>query len=189
MKRIITLVGMIGTGKTTTMNALKDQGYDILKVDYIKIASDFPCDNRMILSKWAWISNWFYKIERHFLENPETTDLFVDRSALEVGIWTNNCKSLLAPLMVSMEEFKSRGYEIVNICFKCNDFNIIQEGIKKRLLNEPERLNFNEGNPHFLQDLFNSYLENESLWDFIVDTQDTKTDEVCDSIIRFLNLQ
>jgi len=188
MKRVIALVGMIGAGKTVTISALKKRGHDTLKVDYMKIARKFPCDNRLILSKWAWISNWFYNVEKYFLDNPQATNLFVDRSVLEVGIWTDNCKPLLSPLMVSMEEFKLRGYEVTNICLKCEDFNIIQERIKGRLISEPERLNFNEGNPRFLRDLFDLYVQNETLWDIVLDTQDITTDEICNRILRFLNL-
>ena len=189
MKRVVSLVGMLGVGKTTTIKALSNIGYDTLNEDYIDVARNFPCDNRMILSKWAYISNWFYKVERHFLENPTAKTLFVDRGVIEAGIWTATCKPLFEPIMISLKEFKLRGYEVINICLKVDNFDVLQERIKRRLTIEPERLQFNEGNFQFLQDLYRSYAENEWLWDFVLNTQDTSTAEICVRITNFLQSQ
>jgi len=189
MKRVISLVGMIGVGKTTIINALTKMGYDTLSEDYIEGSRNFPCDNRMILSKWAYIANWFYRVEKYFLENPNTTNLFVDRGVIEAGIWTDNCKPLFEPVTISLKEFGLRGYEFVNICLKFDDLDMLQERIRKRLIIEPERLHFNEGNPQFLHDLFRSYTENESLWDLVLSTQNTCTDEICDSILNYLQMK
>jgi len=187
MKRVISLVGMLGVGKTTTINALKQLGYGTLKEDYLEISNAISCDNRMILSKWAWISHWFYKVETYFRENPNNTDVFVDRSAIEAGLWTDTCKPLFEPIQLSLNEFCSLGYQMVNICLKC-DYTVLQERLQKRLFVEPIRLRFNENNPQFIQSLYQSYTKAEPIWDLVIDAQTKSTDQICDIIINFLHL-
>lgn len=189
MKKIVSLVGMIGAGKTTTINALTALGYDTLKEDYIEMSNVLSCDNRMILSKWAWISNWFYKVEKYFCDNPSSTILFVDRNVIEAGLWTDNCKPLFEPIKLSLEEFSSRGeYEIVKIYLKC-DYAILKDRLKNRLLIEPERLRFNENNPQFIQSLYQSYIESESLWNLVIDSHSKSTQQICSAILEYLGVR
>jgi deoxyadenosine/deoxycytidine kinase len=185
MKRIVSLVGMVGAGKTTTINALRTLGYDTLKEDYIEISNALSCDNRLILSKWAWVSNWFYKVEKYFHNNPSSTLLFVDRNAIEAGLWTDSCKPLFEPIKLSLEEFSSRGYEILKIYLKC-DYAILENRLKSRLLTEPERLKFNENNPQFIQSLYQSYVESESLWNLVIDSHSKNTEQICSTILEYL---
>jgi len=188
VKRIISIVGMIGAGKTTTINALKQLGYDTLNENYMEDSNSLLHDNRMILSKWAWISNWFCRVEKFFNENPNSTDLFVDRNVIEAGIWTDTCKPLFEPIKLSLEEFGSYGYEIVNICLKC-DYATLQDRIKNRLLIEPIRLKLNENDSQYIQCLYHSYLKNEAIWDFIINSQVLNPEQICHEIINFLNLE
>ena len=48
---IISLVGMIEVGKTSTLCMLRSMGYTILPENYIDVNRSIPFDNRLILSK------------------------------------------------------------------------------------------------------------------------------------------
>jgi len=185
-KIVVSLVGMIGAGKTTALNQLSSMGYPVLAEDYIDAPQKIQCDNRLILSKWAWIANWFYKITHYFKENPDAHFVIVDRNVQEAGIWTSACHPLLNPIQLSLKELSDK-YRFVNICLHC-DYNTIKTRIHDRLKEEPVRNNYNESNISFLDDLYEDYQGNKDLWDHFIDTSCTDAETVCKQIVSHLSV-
>lgn len=182
---IISLVGMIGAGKTSTLHTLSSIGYAVLPENYMDINRNIPCDNRLILSKWSWIADWFYKIRAYTSENPNTTIVFVDRSAVEAGLWTKNCFPLFEPIKKSFFELEDLGYRFFNICLHC-DKQELWRRIQQRIISEPERAQYNECNGEFLEELYNIYTQNENQWDLILDSTNCTPKEVCGQIIKWM---
>lgn len=182
---IISLVGMIGTGKTSALRMLNSMGYATLPENYMEVGSAIPCDNRLILSKWSWIANWFYRIRAYTAENPSTKIVFIDRNAIEAGLWTKNCFSLFEPISQSFSEFERMGYRFFNICLRCEKSEL-RKRIHQRLALEPERRQYNECNEEFLNELYDIYTKTENQWDLILDSTNRTTKEICDQIIEWM---
>lgn len=182
---IISLVGMIGVGKTSALRMLRSMGYTILPENYIDVNRSIPCDNRLILSKWSWVADWFFKIRAYAAENLNTEIVFVDRSAIEAGLWTQNCFSLFKPIKQSFSELENLGFRFFNICLHCEKSELWRR-IQQRLTLEPERIQYNECNEEFLDELYNIYTQNENQWDLTLDSTYCTTEEICDQIIEWI---
>ena len=183
-KNVISIVGMIGTGKTSVINELSRRGYPVLQEEYM--SSKIRFDNRLSISKWSWVGNWFNNLYDFFTENPHSHFVFTDRNALEAGIWTPTCYSFMSPLERSFSEMGEMGFKFVNICLFCNN-EILNERIQSRLILEPYRKDYNEANDVFINTLNNSYESNKDLWDYKIDTSEKSVNRVCDAIIDYIN--
>lgn len=183
---VVSLVGVIGTGKTTAIRRLESAGYAALSEDYVAINQALPCDNRFVLSKWAWIADWFHRIRLFAKQNPEVTLVFTDRSAIEAGLWTERCASLFEPLSQSFSEMEELGYRFVNICLRCDKAQLWKR-IRQRLAVEPIRLNYNEGNELFFNSLYDFYSLHETRWDMVLDTTSCSEVQIFHEIIHYVH--
>jgi broad-specificity NMP kinase len=185
MQRIVSLVGMLGTGKTTALKQLALCGYSVIPEGYVAISKVLPCDNRFILSKWAWISDWFNKVHEYLTMNPGVPMVIVDRNAIEAGLWTESCTPLFEPLARSLVEFETFDYCVTNICLRCDE-DVLRQRISSRLIVEPQRRDFHESDSVFLFELNKVYAQNEHLWDYIIDTTALSPKQVVDSISEII---
>jgi len=183
-KTVISLVGMIGSGKTTLLNELIKDGYETLPEEYI-IKKGYSFDNRLILSQWKWIGNWFEKVVTFFEENEKSTYVFVDSSALVSGIWTSHCNPLFEPIQISFDELRKLSFDFINIELYC-DKEVLIRRIQERLKTEPIRIQYNETNMEFINDLYFQYQNHKHLWDYRINSTNRTSRELKDELINFL---
>ncbi len=183
-KTVISLVGMIGSGKTTLLNELIKDGYETLPEGYIT-KQGYSFDNRLILSQWKWIGNWFERVVTFFEENEKKTYVFVDSSALVSGIWTSHCTPLFQPLQISFDELRKLSFDFINIELYC-DKEVLIRRIQERLKIEPIRRQYNETNIEFINDLYLQYQNHTYLWDYRLNSTNRTSKELKDELINFL---
>lgn len=183
-KTVVSLVGMIGAGKTTLLDELVKDGYETLPEGYISNQGYF-FDNRLILSQWRWIAEWFGKVATFFDENKEKSYVFVDSCAIISGIWTSHCHSLLAPIQESFNELKKMSFEFINVEIYCEK-EILFKRIDNRLKIEPIRLQYNEDNKEFINELYEQYRKNTYLWDYQLDSTNKTPQELKIELLEFL---
>ena len=183
-KLVISLVGVVGTGKTTLLRRAEQDRYPVINEDYIAV-SGTQYDNRLIMSKWSWIAHWFEKVSQFFRDNPGCSFVFVDRNVIEAGMWTSNCLPLYSPIEAALKELECLGYTFININVKCSK-EIVLERVAKRLEIEPERKSFNESNPKFVRDLFESYSKHSSFWDYELDSTNEDAEKLYCKLLEYL---
>lgn len=178
---IVSLIGPIGVGKTTTLKIISDLGYSTMKENYIACDVN-DIDNRFLISKWYWIANWFKRVI-DLSRSSDAVIVFSDRSPLEAGLWTEQCSPLMEALKVSFCELKLLNIQVRHVYLKC-DRDILWSRVQERLQNEPHRMKYNENNLDFFNALVKAYDRYNSLWDHVVDTSCIKPDEVAMRIIN-----
>ena len=183
-KVVISLVGMIGSGKTAVLKELENRGYPTIDEGYM--TSKIRFDNRLSISKWGWVANWFNNLYDYFNDSPNCHFVFTDRSAMEASLWTQNCYPFKEPLKSSFRELENMGYKFVTICLYCDDV-ILEQRIDSRLKKEPSRKFFNEANKAFINSLNESYKCNIDCWDYVIDTSDISPSKVCDMILNAIS--
>ena len=179
-KIVVSLVGMIGCGKTSALQELMKRRYPVLEEGYM--TSKIRFDNRLLISKWFWVANWFNNLYDYFNDHPDCHLVFTDRSALEAGLWTPVCYPLKIPLETSLKEMEAMGYNFINIYLYCDD-ETLKKRIAARLNEESSRKLFNEDNEAYIDKLNRSYKEHIDSWRYVIDTTKVSPSEVCDMII------
>ncbi len=185
MKNVIILTGMISTGKTTLLNELANEGYKTLSEGYA--TTDKPLfDNRLILSQWKWIGEWFEKIMLFFNQNKEQSYVFVDNSPLFSAIKTPYCFPLLESVQASMKELQDMSFHFIHIELYC-DRKILQKRIQNRLKAEPFRLQYNENNEAFLDTLYSQFQQYTQLWDYHLNSANKTPQELKTELLNLLS--
>lgn len=179
----MSLVGPIGTGKTTTLALLNDLGYSTMKENYIDCDIN-GIDNRYLISKWNWIANWFTRVIK-FSKSSGDQLLLSDRSPIEAGLWTERCFPLMEALRRSFDELRLLNINCKHIYLKC-DKEILWRRVQERLRSDPHRMQYNESNKDFFTELVEAYDKYNSLWDNIVDTSYIEPKEVAQQIISLI---
>lgn len=168
---VISFIGPSGVGKTTALNALGNR-YNVLKEKYMEL-NIHGLDNRLMLSKWNYINNWFNEILKYRESGINT--LLTDRSPIDPCAYVrNDSKSLLRTILTSYDEMSEMEIYIKKIYVTC-DFEVLQERVTKRLENETQRLKYNEDKREHNLRAFEFYENNREYWDDSIDT--TKLDE------------
>lgn len=183
-KIVISLIGMIGCGKTSALKELAKRGYPVIEEGYM--SSKIRFDNRLSISKWFWVANWFNVLYDYFDDHPECHLVFTDRSAMEAGLWTPVCYPFKMPLETSFKELELMGYDFVNIYLFCDD-ETLKSRIALRLNMEPHRKLFNEGDAAFIDELNKSYKSLIDSWSYVIDTSKASPAKVCEMIIDIVD--
>jgi len=164
---VVSFIGPSGSGKSTAILALSKK-HAILQEKYMEL-NRHQLDNRLMLSKWAYIQYWFDGV----LQSKAATGvnlLLTDRCPLDTCAYVREGRAeLLSVLMTATRELGSLNVKMMMILLTA-PFDILQGRISLRLKNEPARLNYNEGVIDHNRRAYSFYTENTHLWDRIIDT-------------------
>lgn len=163
---VISFVGPSGSGKSTAMQALAAK-YEILQERYMEL-NRYQLDNRLMLSKWAYIQYWFDSV----LQSKAKGDslLLTDRCPLDTCAYVRKGRfELLDVLTTSLNELSSLGISMQKVLVTA-PFDILQARIDSRLKTDTRRLSYNEGDVEHNRRAYEFYSENAQLWDRVIDT-------------------
>ncbi len=163
---IISFVGPSGSGKSTAMQMLASK-YQILQERYMEL-NRHQLDNRLMLSKWAYIQYWFDSV----LQSKANGDtlLLTDRCPLDTCAYVREGRfELLNVLTTSINELSALGISVQKVLVTA-PFDILQTRINLRLKTDTRRLSYNEEDVEHNRRAYEFYSENAQLWDRIIDT-------------------
>lgn len=163
---VISFVGPSGSGKSTAMKALCTH-YEVLQERYIAL-NRYSLDNRLLLSKWAYIQYWFDGVLE--ARGREASMLLTDRCPLDTCAYVREKQSeLVQVLETSISELKQIGIAVRTVLATA-PFDILQARIESRLGSEPERLSYNEASIEHNRRAYDFYSDYKRLWDRTIDT-------------------
>ncbi|WP_291037026.1 hypothetical protein [Dyadobacter sp. 50-39] len=147
----------------------------VLEEKYMEL-NTMQLDNRLLVSKWTYISYWTNAIIKAKLDGHSL--ILTDRCPLD------NCayigakgKALLDLVEICFSELKELNIEIVPVLVTA-DFNTLQSRIDRRLVNEPGRALYNENDIEHNRSAYDFFHLNMRLWSQVIDTTEKHPDEV-----------
>jgi predicted ATPase len=165
---VISFVGPSAAGKSTALNALA-QNYHVLQERYVEL-NRHQLDNRLVLSKWAYIHYWFDAVLQ--AQNDGITFLLTDRCPLDTCAYVRDERStLLAVLITSMNELAALGITVRKVLTTA-PFDVLKARILSRLTTSPERICYNEADDAHNRYAYDFYSQQASLWDRVIDTSE-----------------
>jgi predicted ATPase len=163
---VISFVGPSGSGKSTVMDALAEK-YEVLEERYMEL-NRHQLDNRLMLSKWAYIQYWFDSVLQSKAKG--VTLLLTDRCPLDTCAYVREGRSeLLDVLTTAINELSALGISVQKVLVTA-PFDILQTRIDLRLKIDTRRLNYNEADASHNRRAYDFYSENIQLWDRVIDT-------------------
>jgi len=163
---VISFVGPSGAGKSTAMKALAAK-YEVLQERYMEL-NRHHLDNRLMLSKWAYIQYWFDSVLQSKAKG--VTLLLTDRCPLDTCAYVREGRSeLLVVLTTTINELSALGISVQKILVTA-PFDVLQTRINARLKIDNRRLNYNEADVSHNRRAFEFYSENARLWNKEIDT-------------------
>jgi thymidylate kinase len=176
--KVVSLVGPSGAGKTTVLKKLKSN-YTTNKEMYMEL-NRHSLDNRLVVSKWLYVGNWFDQILEHFHSGKKL--VITDRSPLDTCAYVSNDATVLLELVLSsFNELSKLGIEFKTILVT-GDFDILQGRINARLKLEPARLEYNEDNTTHNKNAHDFYVNNQNLFTAMIDSTKTTPEEQASEI-------
>jgi thymidylate kinase len=181
--KVISLVGPSGAGKTTVLEKLKSN-YTTNKEMYMEL-NRHGLDNRLLVSKWLYIGNWFDQILEHFHSGEEL--VVTDRSPLDTCAYVSKDATVLLELVLSsFNELSNLGIEFKTILVT-GDFGTLQERINARLKSEPARLQYNEADTTHNKKAHDFYVNNNhNLFTAMIDSTKTTPEEQAGEIDKLI---
>lgn len=169
MKKGLTVLSLIGpsaSGKSTVLNQLRDK-HEVLEEKYMDL-NKFKLDNRLLISKWAYLNYWLNNII--LAKNEGLKFIITDRCPYDTCAYvTNHSEELFKILLESFNELNKIDIDIKTILMTA-DFDTLQERIDVRIQVEKNREFYNEKNTIHNQNAYNFFKSKKSYWDYIVDT-------------------
>lgn len=132
---VISFVGPSGSGKSTAMQALTAK-HEVLQERYMEL-NRHQLDNRLMLSKWAYIQYWFDGV----LQSKAHGDslLLTDRCPLDTCAYVREGRSeLLNVLTTAINELPALGISVLKVLITAR-FDILQTRIDSRLKTNTRR--------------------------------------------------
>ena len=171
---IVSFVGPSGSGKSSAIKEVVSE-YKVLPEKYMEL-NQHGLDNRLMLSKWAYINYWFDNV---LLAKTSKIDLLLtDRCPLDTCAYVRNgSQELLQVLQLSIDELMERDIFVKKILVTA-DFEILQTRIENRLKIDRRRVDYNEENIAHNRRAYDFFANNEYLWDRKIDTCDISKMEV-----------
>jgi thymidylate kinase len=173
--QVIAFAGPSGTGKSTALRGLAKK-YCVIQEKYMDL-NRHSLDNRLFLSKWAYIHYWFDKV----LEARAAGESLVltDRCPLDTCAYVGATRrpSLISIVSVSMAELETRGI-VVRTILAMAPFSVLQSRIERRLASEPLRRNYHEQSLSHNRRVYAFYRRYSRLWDSTVATATVRASEM-----------
>lgn len=170
---VVAFSGPSGSGKSTAMKAL-EATYRVLSERYMEL-NRHHLDNRLVLSKWAYIQYWFDGVLQARADGA--TLLLTDRCPLDTCAYVSHGRSALLELLTaSMNELRGRNITVRKILVTA-PFEVLQARIVARLEVDARRRNYHEADEQHNRSAYDFYSEH-NLWDRLVDTSTTSQSDL-----------
>ena len=170
---VISLIGPSGGGKSTAIKTLSAD-HEVLQERYMEL-NCHQLDNRLLLSKWAYIQYWFDGVHKARANGQNL--LLTDRCPLDTCAYVLEGRSaLLDILKIAINELETLSIRVRTILITA-DFGVLQTRINRRLADEPRRHEYNEADISHNRRAFDFYSENTQQWDRLINsTQKTESE-------------
>lgn len=178
--KVYSFIGPIASGKTTMIESIQK---NIVKLDENYIELDkYNIDNRLIISKWAFINSWFQRILECNFNN--ISSVVTDRCPYDAIPYAKMGTYLFNAINESFKELENIGIDI-KIIYIRSDISIIQDRVELRIKDDIRRNNYHELDIMYLQKTIYFYESNIDMWHEVI-TNNTNLQYALDKINKIV---
>jgi thymidylate kinase len=171
---VICIEGSHGSGKSTLCKRFESAGYEVLDEAFLDMP-DYALHPQSLLMETAWVCSWFQRILKHAKDesnamavdaNGRQKVFIADRSPFSAVYYSKNKGELLEPLIREhICEVKAAANIEIHTLLVNVEKEVLWNRIQQRLLREPERAKYNEGNREWMERTVKFYQTFE--WDMV----------------------
>jgi len=179
--RVVCIEGPHGTGKTTTCRFIESYDYPVLDEMFMNMPK-LGLKNQGTFMETFWLVDWFKNVVEFRQKHPDTKVVVTDRSPWSAVAYAPDSDVLELLIMKMMRELREIGIIIETVYLKTSP-EILWKRIQDRLLKEPERAKFNEGDRDHMERTLDFY--NGRGWHYTVDNDNDHLSS-CRSVLKII---
>jgi thymidylate kinase len=163
---VYAIVGSCGAGKTTLLESMPKK-IKVHKEGYVEHDSVVGfIDNRTYLSKLRYLNGWFQEMIQR--KKRRTKRILSDRCPFDACAYVSNERMQHDMVQAYMTDLQSVFDISVKTIYLRVPFSMIKKRVQERLVREPWRKKYHEGDERFLRKTWSYYEKYKSEWDYII---------------------